>query len=549
MKLLKNKKFWAITLGVTLVGAGVVAVAASCSSSNVKSKLSSQLVKSKDEKSFYAVYDIENFDDLTENDKKALNETEFNVAITSVENKTENATIKGHLLNKKIYVKLPREPKAKEQLTIINKGGLLKTASLALPDNLNYQTEKVDFKSTHTPEPTPTPTPAPKEDKAVVSNVEFSDVDAKAKTAKVKLTFALVVQLKDESQKLLKLTLTKDSETKEVDLVLSEDKLSATADLSELKEGIYKVSKLTLNNVEVSLSDEIKNKELKVELTSTSQPGSSETQKLLVKSVEFNNTTTNKATIKLTFETLNLKEEDKNKFSIALQKSTDDTREENAKIEKVEFNNEQKTVELTINGLTKKTKYKLQWLSFDSNTLDISKLKNKEFETLSETNGSGSASGSGAQSGNGSGSASGSGAQSGNGSGSASGSGAQSGNGSGSASGSGAQSGNGSGSASGSGAQSGNGSGSASGSGAQSGNGSGSASGSGAQSGNGSGSASGSGAQSGNGSGSASGSGAQSGNGSGSASGSGAQSGNGSGSASGSGAQSGNGSGSASGSK
>ncbi|WP_016828996.1 MBA family surface membrane protein, partial [Ureaplasma urealyticum] len=147
MKLLKNKKFWAITLGVTLVGAGVVAVAASCSSSNVKSKLSSQLVKSKDEKSFYAVYDIENFDDLNENDKKALNEAEFNVAITSAENKTENATTKGHLLNKKIYVKLPREPKAKEQLTIINKGGLLKTASLVLPDNLNYQTEKVEFET------------------------------------------------------------------------------------------------------------------------------------------------------------------------------------------------------------------------------------------------------------------------------------------------------------------------------------------------------------------------------------------------------------------
>ncbi|MEJ3648860.1 MBA family surface membrane protein, partial [Ureaplasma urealyticum] len=147
MKLLKNKKFWAITLGVTLVGAGVVAVAASCSSSNVKSKLSSQLVKSKDEKSFYAVYDIENFDDLTENDKKALNEAEFNVAITSAENKTENATTKGHLLNKKIYVKLPREPKAKEQLTIINKGGLLKTASLVLPDNFNYQTENIGFET------------------------------------------------------------------------------------------------------------------------------------------------------------------------------------------------------------------------------------------------------------------------------------------------------------------------------------------------------------------------------------------------------------------
>ncbi|EDX53694.1 multiple banded antigen [Ureaplasma urealyticum serovar 9 str. ATCC 33175] len=276
MKLLKNKKFWAITLGVTLVGAGVVAVAASCSSSNVKSKLSSQLVKSKDEKSFYAVYDIENFDDLTENDKKALNEAEFNVAITSAENKTENATTKGHLLNKKIYVKLPREPKAKEQLTIINKGGLLKTASLVLPDNFNYQTEKVDFENAPTPTPEPTPTPTPKEDKAIVSNVEFSEVNAQTKTAKVKLTFASAVQLKDESQKSLKLTLTKDSETKEVDLVLSQDKLSATADLNVLNEGTYKVTKLTLNGNEVSLNDEIKNKELKVEASKKPETGSTE---------------------------------------------------------------------------------------------------------------------------------------------------------------------------------------------------------------------------------------------------------------------------------
>ncbi|EDU56613.1 MBA family surface membrane protein [Ureaplasma urealyticum] len=275
MKLLKNKKFWAITLGVTLVGAGVVAVAASCSSSNVKSKLSSQLVKSKDEKSFYAVYDIENFDDLTENDKKALNETEFNVAITSVENKTENATIKGHLLNKKIYVKLPREPKAKEQLTIINKGGLLKTASLALPDNLNYQTEKVDFGNTPTtsptptPTPTPEPTPTPKKDEAVVSSVEFKKVENKKDEATVSLVFSKL-ELADASKKIFVLEVTKKGETTPIqasDLKYDEASKTLSGKLSNLKEGSYTLSKLTLNDNEISLSDELKKIELKVEPT------------------------------------------------------------------------------------------------------------------------------------------------------------------------------------------------------------------------------------------------------------------------------------------
>ncbi|UIU14833.1 hypothetical protein LLZ88_01945 [Ureaplasma urealyticum] len=300
MKLLKNKKFWAITLGVTLVGAGVVAVAASCSSSNVKSKLSSQLVKSKDEKSFYAVYDIENFDDLNENDKKALNEAEFNVAITSAENKTENATTKGHLLNKKIYVKLPREPKAKEQLTIINKGGLLKTASLVLPDNLNYQTEKVEFENTPTPTPKPTPTPTPKEDKAVVSSVELVDKDATTKKAKVKLTFSKALVVANETTPSLKLTLTKKGaqETKEVELVLSADKLSVTTkDLVEFATDTYNVSKLMINDVEANV-DAIKSSDLKVAEETPKQE-----DKAVVSSVELvdKDATTKKAKVKLTF--------------------------------------------------------------------------------------------------------------------------------------------------------------------------------------------------------------------------------------------------------
>ncbi|MEJ3586238.1 MBA family surface membrane protein [Ureaplasma urealyticum] len=353
MKLLKNKKFWAITLGVTLVGAGVVAVAASCSSSNVKSKLSSQLVKSKDEKSFYAVYDIENFDDLTENDKKALNEAEFNVAITSAENKTENATTKGHLLNKKIYVKLPREPKAKEQLTIINKGGLLKTASLVLPDNFNYQTEKVDFENA----------PTPKEDKAIVSNVEFSEVNAQTKTAKVKLTFASAVQLKDESQKSLKLTLTKDSETKEVDLLLSEDKLSATADLSELSEGTYKVSKLTLNNVEVSLSDELKKVELKVEVTPTPKK-----DEAIASGVKIGEVKNGIANIEVTFSKFELADQNKKDFVLEVNKNQNGT-SASIKATDLTYNEQTKTLSGKLKGLESNTNYEISKLTLNGNEI------------------------------------------------------------------------------------------------------------------------------------------------------------------------------------
>ena len=346
MKLLKNKKFWAITLGVTLVGAGVVAVAASCSSSNVKSKLSSQLVKSKDEKSFYAVYDIENFDDLNENDKKALNEAEFNVAITSAENKTENATTKGQLLNKKIYVKLPREPKAKEQLTIINKGGLLKTASLVLPDNLNYQTDKVDFGNAPTPSPTPTPeptpTPTPKEDKVVVSKVELVEINKEKKQAKVKIEFS-ELSLKDEAKKVIKLTLTKKDtqESQEVELELSTDKKSAISKTPfTFSTDIYKVTKLTLNETNIDLTDVIKNQELKVEATNeqSDQPSDPQknkeakikelqekleaTKKELEKAKEDENA--KKKVADATIETLNKAEASKNEQSIkdAKEKST-----------------------------------------------------------------------------------------------------------------------------------------------------------------------------------------------------------------------------------
>ncbi|MEJ3572034.1 hypothetical protein WFS19_00005 [Ureaplasma parvum] len=278
MKLLKNKKFWAMTLGVTLVGAGIVAIAASCSNSTVKSKLSNQFAKSTDGKSFYAVYEIENFKDLSNDDKKSLSNIEFNAALTSAENKTESALEKGHLVGEKIYVKLPREPKPNEQLTIISKSGLIKTSGLLISDNLNYQTEKVNFEAASAPSQQPSPTPAPKteepkenggseqqadqpenskKDDVVASGVKISEV--KNNTATIEVTFSKF-ELADANKKDFVLEVIKKADTNPIqasDLKYDEASKTLSGKLSGLNSNVdYEISKLTLNGKEVKFNEE-----------------------------------------------------------------------------------------------------------------------------------------------------------------------------------------------------------------------------------------------------------------------------------------------------
>lgn len=124
----------------------------------------------------------------------------------------------------------------------------------------------MDFENTPTPSPTPTPTPTPKEEKAFVSSVELVDKDTGTKKAKVKLTFSKALVVANETTPSLKLTLTKKGaqETKEVELVLSADKLSVTTkDLVEFATDTYNVSKLMINDVEANV-DAIKSSDLKV---------------------------------------------------------------------------------------------------------------------------------------------------------------------------------------------------------------------------------------------------------------------------------------------
>ncbi|MEJ3648866.1 DUF1410 domain-containing protein, partial [Ureaplasma urealyticum] len=130
----------------------------------------------------------------------------------------------------------------------------------------------MEFENTPTPSPTPTPTPTPeptptpKKDEAVVSSVEFKKVENKKDEATVSLVFSKL-ELADASKKIFVLEVTKKGETTPIqasDLKYDEASKTLSGKLSNLKEGSYSLSKLTLNGNEVSLSEEIKKVELKV---------------------------------------------------------------------------------------------------------------------------------------------------------------------------------------------------------------------------------------------------------------------------------------------
>lgn len=111
-----------------------------------------------------------------------------------------------------------------------------------------------------TPSPTPSvPTPDPKKDEAVLSGLETPTKGNDSN--QIKFDFSKFT-LKDEAKKVLKLTLINNNETKEINLTLSDDKTKAIGDLKDLKEGTYKITKLTLNGKEIDLGA-IKDQEFK----------------------------------------------------------------------------------------------------------------------------------------------------------------------------------------------------------------------------------------------------------------------------------------------
>ncbi|EDU56898.1 MBA family surface membrane protein [Ureaplasma urealyticum] len=256
MKLLKNKKFWAMSLGAIAISTSIVAFAASCSNSNIKSKLSKQLAQTKDGKNYFAVYEIENYTKLTDEEKKSLENLEFGVSVLDKDGKNPvNIKVKGVQKDGKVYVKLPRKPEVNEKLLVVPTKNILKTEALVLNnDNLNYQTvafEQVPSqKSTSTPENPSTPA-STKKDEVVANKITINKIQNG--TAIIEVAFSKF-ELADPNKKDFVLEV-KDSVNdgasaiSATELVFDANKKILTGKLNGLVSNInYKISKFTLNN-------------------------------------------------------------------------------------------------------------------------------------------------------------------------------------------------------------------------------------------------------------------------------------------------------------
>ncbi|EEH01977.1 multiple banded antigen [Ureaplasma urealyticum serovar 2 str. ATCC 27814] len=127
-----------------------------------------------DKTSFYDVYNITNFDKLSKIKKDALKNLNFNVAITDSNKKTTHQSTVGLIKDNKVYIKLPRELKKGEQLSIINKEGILNPIGQVLTIEPKYEVADLETKV----------------DNVVVDKIEFSNQsDFKTKEVRVKVSF------------------------------------------------------------------------------------------------------------------------------------------------------------------------------------------------------------------------------------------------------------------------------------------------------------------------------------------------------------------------
>ncbi|WP_016829007.1 DUF1410 domain-containing protein [Ureaplasma urealyticum] len=232
----------------------------------------------------------------------------------------------------------------------------------------------MDFENEPAPTPTPQSTPTPKEDKAVVSKVELVDSNKENKQAKVKLEFS-ELSLKDETKKVLKLTLTSGNENKEVELELSADKLSATSkELVDFSTKTYKVSKLTLNETNVELTDTIKNQELKVEASPSPQPNppapAPKKDEAIVSGVKINKDKNNIATIEITFSKLVLADDSKKSFILEVKDSTKTIASPIVATELVLYKNK-KTLVGKLNNLKTNVDYKISKLTLNNQNVEF----------------------------------------------------------------------------------------------------------------------------------------------------------------------------------
>ena len=262
MKLLKNKKFWAMSLSAIAISTSIVAFAASCSNTNIKSKLSKQLAQTKDQKNHFAVYEIENYTKLTDEEKKSLENLEFGVSILDKDGKNPiNIKVKGVQKEGKIYVKLPRKPEVNEKLLVVPTKNILKTEALVLNnDNLNYQTvtfEQVpNQNSTPVPENPSTPE-STKKDEVIANKITINKIQNG--TATIEVTFSKF-ELADANKKDFVLEVIKKADTNPIqasDLKYDEASKTLSGKLSGLNSNVdYEISKLTLNGKEVKFNEE-----------------------------------------------------------------------------------------------------------------------------------------------------------------------------------------------------------------------------------------------------------------------------------------------------
>ncbi|WP_050755848.1 DUF1410 domain-containing protein, partial [Ureaplasma parvum] len=219
-------------------------------------------------------------------------------------------------------------------------------------------------------------TPTTKEDKAVVSKIELVEPNKESKQTKVKLEFS-EFSLKDETKKVLKLTLTSGSENKEVELELSADKKSATTkELVDFSTKTYKVSKLTLNDVEVNV-DSVKNNDLKI---AESTPTTKE-DKAVVSKIELvePNKESKQTKVKLEFSEFSLKDETKKVLKLTLTSGS-----ENKEVE-LELSADKKsaTTKELVDFSTKT--YKVSKLTLNDVEVNVDSVKNNDLKIAEST--------------------------------------------------------------------------------------------------------------------------------------------------------------------
>ncbi|WP_042467888.1 DUF1410 domain-containing protein [Ureaplasma urealyticum] len=229
---------------------------------------------------------------------------------------------------------------------------------------MNYQTEKVDFGNA----------PTPKEDKVVVSKVELVETNKENKQAKVKLEFS-ELSLKDETKKVLKLTLTSGNENKEVELELSTDKTSAISkELVDFSTKTYKVTKLTLNETNVELTDTIKNQELKVEVIPSPQPTppapTPKKDGAIVSGIKINKIENNTTTIEVTFSKLELADQNKKDFVLEVSKKQNGTSTP-IKATDLTYNEQTKTLSGKLSGLESNVDYEISKLTLNNKSVEF----------------------------------------------------------------------------------------------------------------------------------------------------------------------------------